>query len=255
MMPNKECMTKSNRVALVTGASRGLGRAIASRLAEDGFTVVVNYLHSEEEAKGLCEQINACESPQAWPVQADVSQLDSARAMFAAIHKKFGRLDVLVNNAGIKSDRLLLLANDQEWWKVVQTNLGSVVNCSRLALPRMLAHRRGIIINITSISGIRGVAGQTSYSASKAAIVGFSKALSREVASRGVAINCVAPGLIDTDLIQDMSVGIVEQYVAMNPMNRLGKVNEVAALVALLASGQATYMTGQVIGIDGGAGM
>ena len=242
-------------MALVTGASRGLGKAIASRLAEDGFTVVVNYLSSETSAKELCEQIDARGLSKAWPIRADVANLESARAMFSAIYESFGSIDVLINNAGIKSDRLLLLATDQEWWRVVHTNLGSVVNCSRLALPKMLSQRSGIIINMTSISGMRGVAGQTSYSASKAAIVGFSKALAREVASRGIVVNCIAPGLIETDLIQDMPAGIVEGYVAANPMKRLGRADEVAALVTLLASGEARYMTGQVIGIDGGAGM
>jgi 3-oxoacyl-[acyl-carrier protein] reductase len=247
--------TKRDSVALVTGASRGLGRAIASRLADDGFTVIVNYLNSEASAKELCEQIDARGPSRAWPIRADVADLESARTMFSTIYESFGRLDVLINNAGIKFDRLLLLTPDQEWWRVVNTNLGAVVNCSRLALPKMLAQRSGIIINMASISGMRGVAGQTSYSASKAAIIGFSKALAREVASRGIVVNCIAPGLIETDLIRDMPTGIVDGYVAANPMKRLGRANEVAALVALLASGEARYMTGQVIGIDGGMGM
>jgi NAD(P)-dependent dehydrogenase (short-subunit alcohol dehydrogenase family) len=245
----------NQNVALVTGGSRGIGRAISLRLAEAGFTVIVNYLNNEVAANQLCQEIVDRRFPPAFPMQADVSQLLEVKRLFTEIKQQFGGLSVLVNNAGIIGDGLFLMTRDQDWWEVFKNNVGSVVNCCRLALPLMIAKRSGTIINLTSISGQRGAAGQTAYSASKAAIVGFSKSLAREVSPYGISINCVSPGLIETEMIHSLKPEVIQQRIANNPVQRLGQPEEVAEVVALLASGRSQYLFGQVISIDGGATM
>ncbi len=239
-------------VALVTGASRGIGRAISMRLAEEGFHVVVNYRQSEKEAKELCAWISEHDYPEALPVRADVSNLDEVKCLFSEMKQHFGSLSVLVNNAGGHKPALFLLSREEDWWGVIDNNLRSVVNCCRLALPFMISQRYGVIINITSVSGIRGVPGETAYSASKAAITGFSKSLLREVSQYGISINCVAPGLIDTDMVRDLGENLIQKRLEGIQKNRLGDPQEVAEMVALLASGKVGYMLGQEIVIDGG---
>ncbi len=246
---------KATKVALVTGGSRGIGRAISLRLAEAGFIVIINYRQNRDTANHLCQIITDKGYPNAIPIQADVSNLVEVKRLFTEIKQKFGTLSVLVNNAGVLGDKLFLLSNDNDWWDTVKVNLGSVTNCCRLALPLMIAERSGIIINITSISGQRGAPGQTAYSASKAAIVGFSKSLAREIGRYNISVNCVSPGLIDTDMLHDLGENIIKERMAGLQIQRLGQPEEVAELVALLASGKIGYMFGQVIAIDGGATM
>ncbi len=215
----------------------------------------MNYLKSRDAANQLCQVIADRGLPEAVSLQADVSKLSDVKQLFVDIKRRYDRLSVLVNNAGIIGDRLFLFTSDDTWWQILRTNLGGVVNCCRLALPLMIAQQSGIIINLTSISGQRGTPGQTAYSASKAAIVGFSKSLAREVSRSGISINCVSPGLIDTDMLRSLEKDVISERIASIPVQRLGRPEEVAELVATLASGRVGYLFGQEIGIDGGATM
>jgi len=239
------------RVALVTGASRGIGAAIAKRLARDGFTVVVNYRASAEEADAVAGEIRSGGGV-AEAVQADTTQLEEVRAMMDRIRDRLGRLDVLVNNAGRADDGLLLLTSDARWWSTFHDNVAAVVHVTRAALPLLLTHKTGAIINISSISGIRGTEGQTAYSAAKAAVNGFTKALARELAGK-VSVNCVAPGPIETAMYKQVSDEKRKARLAVLPLRRMGRSEEVAEVVALLAGGQAAFIHGQVIAVDGGA--
>jgi NAD(P)-dependent dehydrogenase (short-subunit alcohol dehydrogenase family) len=246
--------TEQCKVALVTGGSRGIGRATCLRLAEEGFAVAINYRTDERAAAEVGEVIERSGRP-AVTIRADVGNPNEVAAMFRRLDEQFGRIDVLVNNAGIRNDRLFLMAAPEAWWQVVQTNLGSVVNCCRAALARMISQGRGTIINVTSISGQRGTPGQTAYSASKAAIVGFSKALAREVGRYGITINCVSPGLIDTEMVSNMKPDVVRRHVESLPVSRTGRPEEVAEVIGFLAVRGPGYLFGQVITIDGGATM
>lgn len=242
----------SIRVALITGASRGIGRGIAKRLATAGFHVIVNYRASATPATEVVREIcNAGGSAEAY--QADVTDLTAVREMISYIRKAHSRIDVLVNSAGRSEDGLLLMMTHEKWWRLLEDNVSSVVNPTRSALPMMLAAKRGTIINISSISGIRGVEGQTAYSAAKAAVIGFTKALARELSSKGIIVNCVAPGPIDTEMYQSMPEAKREERLAILPLRRMGRVEEVAEVVALLAEGKASFIHGQVIAVDGGA--
>ena len=192
------------RVALVTGASRGIGQAIARRLSAAGFHVVVNYRVSSAQAEALVEELAAA-GGSAETIQADVTDLVQTRRLMAAIRQRHGRLDLLVNNAGRREDGFLLLMPADRWWGVFEDNVAAVVNCTRAALPLILAAKPGTIVNISSVSGVRGTEGQTAYSAAKAAIIGFTRALAREVGPKGVSVNCVAPGPIQTEMYRDGS--------------------------------------------------
>jgi len=242
-------------IALVTGASRGIGRAIAFRLAAEGFHVIINYRKSEDDAKSLCKWIESKGYPEAWPIQADVSNLEEVKRLFFEIKMRFGSLTVLVNNAGMTSDNLFLLTKDENWWSVLESNLKPVINCCRMALPFMISQNSGQIINITSISGLHGSPGQTAYSASKAAIAGFSRSLAREVSRYGICINCVAPGLFDTDMVKSHGEQVIQRHITRSQIKRLGKPEEVAELVTMLASGKVGFLFGQEIIIDGGLSM
>lgn len=242
-------------IALVTGSSRGIGRAISARLAAEGFHVIINYRNSEDDAKSLCKWIESKGYPEALPVQADVSNLEEVKRLFMEIKMRFGSLSVLVNNAGMTSDNLFMLTKDKNWWSVLESNLKPVVNCCRMALPFMISQHSGQIINITSISGLHGSPGQTAYSASKAAIAGFSRSLAREVSQFGICINCVAPGLFDTDMARSHGEQVIQKHIARSQSKRLGKPEEVAELVTMLATGKVGYLLGQEIIIDGGLSM
>lgn len=240
------------RVALVTGASRGIGAAIAQRLARNGLHVLVNHRASPLEASAVVASILA-EGGRASVLQADVTNIDAVRQMVSEIRAVHGRLDVLINNAGRSEDGLLLLMPHDAWWSVFNDNVAAVVNCTRAALPLLLARRGGAIVNVSSISGVRGVEGQTAYGAAKAAVIGFTRALAREVASKGVSVNCVAPGPIDTEMYQQVSQEKQARRLSMMPLGRLGRPEEVAEVVALLAAGTASFIHGQVIAVDGGS--
>ena len=238
------------RYVLVTGASRGIGRAIAFKLAKQGYAVVINYLHNDEAAQQTRDQIVA-EGGQAELLRFDVAQ---PQAIEQAVEQWQQRhpdeyIDVLVNNAGIRRDNLMVFMQNEEWESVLQTSLNAFFYLTRRLLKDMLTHRHGRIVNISSVSGLKGMAGQVNYSAAKAALIGATKALAQEVAARKVTVNAVAPGFIESDMTGDLNQDELKKIV---PMKRFGKAEEVAALVAFLASDEAAYITGETISITGG---
>jgi 3-oxoacyl-[acyl-carrier protein] reductase len=245
-------MGSEERIALVTGASRGIGRAIAERLATEGLRVAVNYRQDEAEAQATVMSIREA-GGQAEAFRADVSRADEAEALVSAVQEQFGGLDVLINNAGIARDTLLLRMRPEDWDAVIDTNLSSVFHCTRAALRQMVRKRYGRVINITSIAGLVGNPGQANYAAAKAGIVGFTKSVAKELATRGITANAVAPGLIDTDLTRAMPESTRAALVEHIPMGRAGTPQEIADAVWYLV--QAGYVTGQVLVVDGGLAM
>lgn len=244
----------SDKVAVVTGASRGIGRAIAVKLGSGGASVVVNYNNSPDQAQLVANEIIAA-GGNAAIFKADVSDHAQAQDLIKFAVETFGNLHILVNNAGITRDNLLMLMSDSDWDTVIDTNLKSTFNCSKAAVKHMMRKRVGKIINISSVSGQMGNSGQTNYSASKAGQIGFTKALAREVASRNITVNAIAPGFVDTEILDAMPKESKETAMKMIPLGRLGTTDEIANAVAFLASDMANYITGQVLGVDGGIAM
>jgi len=238
------------QVAIVTGASRGIGRAVAIALAAEGAKVVVNYAKSSQAADAVVAEIEGMGS-EAIALQADVAQTDQVDALFSAVLEQWGRIDILVNNAGITRDTLLIRMKLEDWQAVIDLNLTGVFLCTKAASKVMLKQRSGRIINLTSVVGEMGNAGQANYSASKAGVIGFTKAIAKELASRGITVNAVAPGFITTDMTADIKNG--EEVLKMIPLGRYGQPDEVAGLIRFLAAdAAAAYITGQVINVDGG---
>jgi 3-oxoacyl-[acyl-carrier protein] reductase len=237
------------RVALVTGASRGIGRAIAERLAADGATVVAAARgeHAQDTAAGIVGRGGRAEA-----VAMDVTDDAAVQAAVSGIIERHGRIDVLVNNAGITRDQLMLRMKRDDWDAVIATNLTAAYTCVQGVLKGMVRQRAGRIVNITSVVGQAGNAGQANYAASKAGLIGFTKALALEVASRGITVNAVAPGLIETDMTNALSAGTHDEWAARIPLKRLGSAADVASAVAFLASDEAAYITGQVLAVNGG---
>lgn len=244
----------SNRVALVTGASRGIGRAIALKLAEGGATVGVNFNSNEAAAAEVVELIKS-RGGQALLLRADVGSAEAVQAMVADLAKAHGRIDILVNNAGIIRDTLLLRMSESDWDAVLNTNLKSAFMCTKAVVRYMMKQRWGRIVNISSISGVIGNPGQANYSSAKAGLIAFTKTVAREFASRGITSNAVAPGFIATDITSGLSADMKDTLLKQIPLERFGNPEDVAELVAFLASDRAAYITGEVIHIDGGLAM
>lgn len=238
-------------VALVTGAARGIGREIALKLARDGFAVAVNYASSEAKAEKVVAQIETA-GGRAVALQADVSDPDAVVSLFSTVTDELGPVHVLVNNAGITDDGLVLRMSADQWDSVLNTNLRSVFLCTKAALRSMVRARSGRIINISSVSGISGNPGQGNYSAAKAGIIGFTKSVAKEVGSRGITVNAVAPGFIKTDMTETLGAAVIDGVEQQIALGRMGLPKEVASMVGYLASSDASYITGQVIVVDGG---
>lgn len=245
------CMTLQGKVAVVTGASRGIGKAIAVELGKRGAKVIVNYAKSAEGANEAVAAIKAG-GGEAAAVQADVTDNAAAANLIKSAVETFGRIDILVNNAGTTRDMVIMMMPEEDWDTVITTNLKSAFNCSKAAVKVMMRQRSGRIINISSVSGVAGNAGQTNYSASKAGLIGLTKALAREVAPRNVTVNAVAPGFIPTDLTNNLPENLKNESLKAIPLARWGTAEEVAYAVAFLASDEAAYITGQTLHVDGG---
>jgi len=240
-------MNQENKIALVTGASRGIGKACALELAKSGYIVVINYASNDDAANAVVKEI-VDNGGQAKAIKCDVSNSEDVKGMIDSILSEFKRIDVLVNNAGITRDNLFIRMSEEDWLKVINTNLNSVFYVTKPVVKAMMKQRSGAIVNISSIVGVCGNAGQANYSAAKAGIIGITKSLSKELASRNITVNAIAPGFIETDMTHGLDT---EKIVANIPLGRLGKPEDIARTVKFFATA-GSYITGQVIGVDGG---
>ena len=239
------------KVAIVTGASKGIGRACALRLAKDGYTVVINYGHSDAEAEEVLEAIKK-EGGDAITYKADVSDINQVKQMMRDVSKQLGQIDVLVNNAGIVKDGYLLMLKPEVLDKCIDINVKGYFYCSQQAVLKMLPKKKGIIVNMSSVSGSLSIAGQTVYSATKGAVNQLTRTMAKELAEYGIRVNAVAPGFIETEMLDGIPEEKKEEYLKAIPMHRLGKVEDVAGIVSMLCSDECAYMTGQVLTLDGG---
>ncbi|MBQ8682521.1 MAG: 3-oxoacyl-[Selenomonadales bacterium] len=244
-------MQLDGKVALVTGASRGIGRAVAIRLAKSGAKIAVNYAGNQaaaEEVKQIIEQNGG----EAILVQADISNAESVDAMVAQVMEAFGRIDILVNNAGITRDTLLMRMKEADWNAVIQTNLTGVFYVTKAVSKIMMKQRSGKIVNMSSVVGLMGNAGQANYAAAKAGVIGFTKSMAKELAARNITVNAIAPGFISTDMTAVLPDKVKEDLATKIPMGRLGEADDIASAVLFLVSDSANYITGQTLNVDGG---
>ncbi len=245
-------MTETNgRIALVTGGSRGIGRSIAERLAREGFYVVINYLRNESAARDVLSAIESA-GGKGQIAPFDVSDFDATQKAVEDIVEELGGLHILINNAGITKDTLILRMKEEDWTNVISVNLNGVFNCTKAVTRIMIKQRYGRIINLTSVVGEMGNSGQTNYAASKAGIIGFTKAAAREMASRAVTVNAVSPGFIETDITMALTDEIRKSYIEKIPLGRFGSPEDITGVVAFLTSNEASYITGEVIRVNGG---
>lgn len=247
-------MNLSNQVAIVTGATGGLGQAIATALAAAGANVVVNYARSAEAAEALVDRLTGM-GVEALAVQADIATADGADALVKAVLERFGRVDILVNNAGINRDTLLMRMKESDWDSVLDTNLKGAFLCTKAVTRPMMKARSGRIINIGSVAGLVGNPGQANYSAAKAGMIGMTRAIARELGSRKITVNCVAPGAIDAGMLLELNEEQRENFLKQIPLERFGRPEDVAAAVVFLAGPGAEYITGQTLAVDGGLTM
>lgn len=247
-------MLLENKTAIVTGSAKGIGKGIATEFAKQGATVVINYCGSKEAALKTVEEIKAF-GGKAIPYQADISDYEMSKKMMDDIIKEYGAIDILVNNAGITRDNLILRMSESEFDDVIRTNLKGTFNCIKHVTKYMLKNKSGKIINISSISGVNGIAGQANYSASKAGIIGFTKSFAKEMSSKGININAIAPGFIETDMTKVLNDKYVEEIVNTIPSKRVGRPEDIAKAALFLASDMSDYITGQTLMVDGGLGL
>lgn len=239
------------KVAIVTGASRGIGRACAIRLAQDGYTVVVNYAHSDTEAQKVLDTIRE-NGGDGMLYRADVSKVEEVRAMMRDVSKAYGQIDVLVNNAGIVKDEYLLMLTPETLDKCMELNVKGYLYCAQQAVLKMFRKKSGVIINMSSVSGILALPGQCAYSATKGAVNSMTQTMAKELAPYGIRVNAVAPGFIETEMLDALPEEKKKEYLDAIPMHRLGRVEDVAGIVSMLASDTCAYMTGQILTVDGG---
>ena len=244
-------MLLENKIAVVTGAGRGIGRGIALALAREGAMVVVNYNGSKDRAEEVVRTIEEA-GGKAAAIQCNISDFEAAKEFFANVVKEYGKIDILVNNAGITKDNLMMKMSEEEFQSVIQTNLAGTFHGVKFVTRPMMKQRQGRIINIASVSGVIGNMGQANYSASKAGVIGLTKAAAKELASRNITVNAVAPGFVATEMTDVLSDSVKEAAVATIPLGRFGEVEDIAETVVFLASDKAKYITGQVICVDGG---
>ena len=241
---------EENKVALITGGTRGIGKAIAKKFAENGYALVINYVSENTDLEKLKKDINS--RNKILFVRANVGDFNSCEELVKKAIEKFGKIDVLVNNAGITRDNLIMRMKEEDFDKVINTNLKGTFNVTKNVVPYMMKKRFGKIVNISSVVGVSGNAGQCNYAASKAGIIGFTKSIAKELASRNILANCVAPGFIDTDMTEVLSDSVKENINSQIPLKRMGTAEEIAKAVYFLAGEDNTYITGQVLNIDGG---
>ena len=244
-------MLLKDKVAVVTGSSRGIGAATAIKLAEEGADVVINYNSDEESAQKTAEKVREF-GRKALVIQGNVAEMDDAQNLIKSTIKEFDRIDILVNNAGITKDGLLLRMKEKDFGDVIDVNLKGTFNCTKQAIRYMMKQRSGKIVNLSSVVGLMGNAGQANYSASKAGVVGFTKSVAREVSKRGINVNAVAPGYINTDMTEELPAKVKEDMLKNIPLDRFGEVEDVANVIMFLVSPLANYVNGQTINIDGG---
>ena len=242
------------KCAVITGASRGIGKCIATKFAKEGANVVINYRNNEEEALKVKQELEDLGS-QVLVVKADVSELEQAENLIKEAKKEFGRVDILVNNAGITKDNLIIRMKEEDFDSVIKTNLKGAFNCLKAVTPTMLKQKYGKIVNMASVVGVVGNPGQVNYCASKAGLIGMTKSLAKEIGSRNITVNAIAPGFIDTDMTKILSDDQKKKILSQIPLNKFGNVEDIANVALFLGSENSNYITGQVIHVDGGRAM